>query len=131
MSSHERFESDPDEYLSRDLLDIREIAEEDPLLLRSESQKIKAIIGRGLAREYHYYPTAETIFYILTAAISDPESKLWFEPIIATIEQHPVTGSRVFEAGFRDVMLDFHDLVGVCADLSSARLIVVDDLLQA
>jgi tetratricopeptide (TPR) repeat protein len=130
MASFERYESDPDEYLTRDLLELRELVEDDPHLLRSEQQRIREIIQRGLSSDYHYFSAVGTIFYMLSPAIGDPESKPWFEPILDVIEQHPTAEGNLFEAGFQEMMHDFRALTGVCVDLSSTRPIIVDALLQ-
>jgi tetratricopeptide (TPR) repeat protein len=131
MTAYERFESDPDEYLSRDLLDIREMVEERPLALRSKGQQIEATLRRGLTSEYHYFSAVETVFYLLTIAIADPEAKPWFEPILDFIDQRPVADGRLFDIGFQQVMPGFRDLIGVYADPTRVRSIIVDDLLQA
>ncbi len=131
MSFFESNESDPDEYLSRDLIDIRETAEENPLSLRSESAKVTEVIRRGLLSEYHYTRTVEAIFSALSVATTDAEAKDWFEPIVDLVEQHPIAEGKFFENGFRKVILAFRDLVGVCGALDSARPRVVDALLQA
>jgi tetratricopeptide (TPR) repeat protein len=124
------YESDPDENLSRDLLTIRETAEEDPHALRNESAWMSEVIRRGLSSEYHYYAVVETVFYALTVAISDAEAKSWFEPIIDLVDQHSVAQGKLFEIGFREVILDFRHLIGVYGALESARPLIVDDLLQ-
>ncbi|MEO8393818.1 MAG: tetratricopeptide repeat protein [Chloroflexota bacterium] len=131
MAFFESNESDPDEYLSRDLIDIRETAEENPLSLRGESTRMTEVIRRGLLSNFHYYPTVEAIFYTLSVATTDTEAKDWFDPILDLVDQHPIAEGKGFESGFREVLLTFRDLVGVYGALDSARPRVVDALLQA
>ena len=131
MPSDRFYESDPDEKLSRDLINIRELAEAHSPLLWSQSSQVQEAIERGLASDYHYDRAAEAIFSMIGFATSELTTQSWFEPIVDLVGQHPVSEGKVFEVGFSEVTHTFRDFVGVYAALNTVRITVVDDLLQA
>src|SRR5579871_4344962 len=106
------------------------IAENDPQWIKKHAQSVQRTIGRGLDAPAQYFKTVDTLLKLLPNALSDAESGSWFNGVAEVVATHPQEANTPFKIGFREVMHEFQQEIGVFGARSAATKEQLETLLN-
>ncbi|HVU14966.1 MAG TPA: tetratricopeptide repeat protein [Phototrophicaceae bacterium] len=99
--------------LEDDLDWIGDMAEDNPQWIKTHPQAVHGTIRRGLDAPAHYFKTVDTLLKLLPNALKDAESSSWFNGVAELVATHPTEANTPFKIGFREVMREFQQEIGV------------------
>ncbi len=99
--------------LDDDLDWLSDMAEDNPQWIKAHPQAVERVIERGLDAPMHYFKTVGTLLKLLPNALSDAESGSWFNGVCEQVATHPQEANTPFKIGFREVMHEFQQEIGM------------------